>query len=66
MSYFQNSSFLAQQEELSMFIKSMPVIRIQEIHSINKLIEVLIRQNEVLGGKCQQNILTVKEMFSKH
>lgn len=66
MSYFQNSSFLAQQEELSMFIKSMPVIRIQEIHSINKLIEVLIRQNEALGGKCQQNILTVKEMFSKH
>ena len=38
----------------------------EEIHSINKLIEILIKQNEALGGKCQQNVLTVKEMFSKH
>jgi hypothetical protein len=45
MSHFQNSNFLAQQEELSMFIKNMPIIRIEEVNSLNKLIELLIRQN---------------------
>ena len=49
-----------------MFIKNMPMIRMDEVHSINKLIEILIRQNEVLGGRCQQNVFTVKEMFAKH
>jgi hypothetical protein len=44
----------------------MPLIRIEEVHSLNKLIELLIKQNEALGSKCQQNIITVKEMFSKH
>ena len=66
MFYFQNSTFLTQQEELALFIKNMPIIRIEELHSLNKLIEVLIRQNEALGRKCQQNVGTVKEMFSKH
>ena len=66
MSHFQNSNFLAQQEELSMFIKNMPIIRIEEVHSLNKLIELLIKQNQALGNKCQQNVLTVKEMFNKH
>lgn len=66
MAYFKNSSFLAQQEELATFIKNLPIINIEEIPSINKLIDVLIKQNEVLAGKCQQNIVTVKEMFMKH
>lgn len=66
MAYFKNSSFLAQQEELATFIKNLPIINIEEISSINKLIDVLIKQNEVLAGKCQQNIVTVKEMFMKH
>lgn len=44
----------------------MPLIRIEEVHSLNKLIELLIKQNEALGSKCQQNIITVKEMFNKH
>ena len=45
MAHFQNSAFLAQQEELSMFIKNLPLIRIAEVHSLNRLIELLIRQN---------------------
>ena len=49
-----------------MFIKNMPIIKIQEISSLNKLIDILIKQNEALGGKCQHNVITVKEMFAKH
>lgn len=65
-SYFKSYSFLAQQEELAMFVKNMPIIRLEEVSSINKLIELLILQNEVLGKRCQQNVITVKEMFAKH
>ncbi len=49
-----------------MFVKNMPIIRLEEVSSINKLIELLILQNEVLGKRCQQNVITVKEMFAKH
>ena len=64
--YFENSSFRAQQEELSIFIKNFPVIRLDDLGSINRLLELLIKQNEVLGAKCQQNVVAVKDMFGKH
>jgi hypothetical protein len=64
--YFEDSSFLAQQEELAAFIKGLPIIRIDDLKSINKLIEMLIKQNEMIGSKCQQNFITIKEFYAKH
>ena len=49
-----------------MFIKDLPVINIEEVQSLNQLIQLLIKQNQILGSKCQQNVYTVKDMFKKH
>ena len=37
-----------------------------DLKSINKLIEMLIKQNEMIGSKCQQNFITIKEFYAKH
>jgi hypothetical protein len=65
--YFASTEYLSSQEELSIFIENFPIIDIESSHkSINEILPLLIRQNELLGKKCQSQVLLIKESFAKH
>lgn len=63
--YF-DSNYAKLQEEISLFIKGFPVIRLDGLASINDLIGQLIRQNSILAGRFRDQLGQIKEIYRKN